>query len=203
MLRFKAVGFAVLTFALCVSEAAFAQGGAGAEEFAEMGRAAYLTGDLSGAEAYLRAAQAAEADPSSPRMSRILNDLGVTLKHQGRYREAALALEQALILVEAKGEAPPDALAARLINLAEVNAAAGREAEVAPLYGRALRILDASVAIPIDFLRMPLIALVGFYAYGEPLSIWLLIGAAIILLANYVALRAEGRRTQMLAAGRP
>ena len=68
------------------------------------------------------------AGHSSPRMSRILNDLGVTLKHQGRYREAALALEQALILVEAKGEAPPDALAARLINLAEVNAAAGREA---------------------------------------------------------------------------
>ena len=68
---------------------------------------------------------------------------------------------------------------------------------------RALRILDASVAIPIDFLRMPLIALVGFYAYGEPLSIWLLIGAAIILLANYVALRAEGRRARKLAAGRP
>lgn len=68
---------------------------------------------------------------------------------------------------------------------------------------RALKILDASLAIPIDFLRMPLIALVGFYFYGEPLSIWLLIGAAMILAANYYALRAEGRRARMLAARVP
>lgn len=65
---------------------------------------------------------------------------------------------------------------------------------------RAFRILDASVAIPIDFLRMPLIALVGFYMYGEPLSVWLLIGAGMILLANYFALRAEKRRTVSASA---
>ena len=59
---------------------------------------------------------------------------------------------------------------------------------------RAFKLLDASVAIPIDFLRVPLSALVGFYLYGELVSVWLLIGAGIILAANYYAFRAEAQR---------
>ena len=68
---------------------------------------------------------------------------------------------------------------------------------------RAFRILDASAAIPIDFLRVPLIALIGYYFYGELVSPWLLLGAGMILAANYYALRAEGRRARMLAARVP
>ncbi len=59
---------------------------------------------------------------------------------------------------------------------------------------RALRILDASIAIPIDFFRVPLIAAIGYLAYGEAVSPWLLLGAAMIFVANYIALRAEARR---------
>ncbi len=57
----------------------------------------------------------------------------------------------------------------------------------------ALRLLDASVAIPIDFLRLPLIALIGFYFYGEGIEVWLLIGAIMIFGSNYYALRKEAR----------
>lgn len=65
---------------------------------------------------------------------------------------------------------------------------------------RALKLLDASVAMPIDFFRVPLIAVVGFYLYGETISIWLVIGAGLILFANYYAIRAEGRRARIQAA---
>ena len=61
---------------------------------------------------------------------------------------------------------------------------------------RALKLLDASVAIPIDFLRMPLIALIGYLFYGETVSAWLALGVAMILASNYYALRAESRRAR-------
>ncbi len=59
---------------------------------------------------------------------------------------------------------------------------------------KALQLLDASIAIPIDFFRVPLIAIVGFYFYGENIEIWLLIGAVMIFGSNYYALRQETRQ---------
>ena len=59
---------------------------------------------------------------------------------------------------------------------------------------QALRLLDASIAIPIDFFRVPLIALIGFYFYGETIEVWLLIGAVMIFGSNYYALRAEAQK---------
>lgn len=56
---------------------------------------------------------------------------------------------------------------------------------------QALRLLDASIAIPIDFFRVPIIALIGFYFYGEAIEVWLLIGAVMIFGSNYYALRKE------------
>ena len=65
---------------------------------------------------------------------------------------------------------------------------------------RAFLYLEATVAIPIDFLRVPLTALVGFSFYGETVSIWLFIGAGIILAANYYAFGAERRRARIARA---
>ncbi|TXB67552.1 DMT family transporter [Paracoccus aurantiacus] len=65
---------------------------------------------------------------------------------------------------------------------------------------RAFQTLDVSVAIPIDFLRVPLIAIVGYLLYGETVGPWLLVGVAMILSANYFALRAEGRRARLAKA---
>ena len=44
--------------------------------------------------------------------------------------------------------------------------------------------VDATVVAPLDFVRVPLTALMGYALYGEPLTIFLLIGAALILIGN-------------------
>lgn len=59
---------------------------------------------------------------------------------------------------------------------------------------QALKRLEASVVIPIDFLRVPLAAIVGYYAYGEVIDFWVFLGGAIILLSNYQAVLRERRR---------
>lgn len=59
---------------------------------------------------------------------------------------------------------------------------------------RALSLAPATVVIPIDFTRLPLIALVGYLVYGEAVGIEIYVGAAIIITANLVNLRSESRR---------
>lgn len=58
---------------------------------------------------------------------------------------------------------------------------------------KALSLAPASVVTPIDFLRLPLIALVGMALYREPLDIWVLAGGAVILAANWTNIAAENR----------
>jgi drug/metabolite transporter (DMT)-like permease len=59
---------------------------------------------------------------------------------------------------------------------------------------RAFTLADATVVVPIDFLRLPLIAVVGALAYGEPLDPWVFVGAAIIFSGTYFSLSREARR---------
>ena len=58
---------------------------------------------------------------------------------------------------------------------------------------RSLRIADASLVVPIDFLRLPLIAVVGMVFYGEPLVLSILLGAAVIFAGTYYSIRRESR----------
>ncbi|WP_343043938.1 DMT family transporter [Marichromatium bheemlicum] len=58
----------------------------------------------------------------------------------------------------------------------------------------AFRHADATLVLPMDFLRLPLIALVGVLCYGEGLDPWVLGGAALILAGNEYSLRRERRR---------
>nr|WP_281502718.1 DMT family transporter [Aliiroseovarius sp. F47248L] len=55
----------------------------------------------------------------------------------------------------------------------------------------ALSLAPASVVIPIDFTRLPLIALIGALFYDEPIGIALVLGASLIVIANLVNIRAE------------
>ncbi|UWQ43260.1 DMT family transporter [Leisingera aquaemixtae] len=50
----------------------------------------------------------------------------------------------------------------------------------------ALSLAPASVVVPIDFARLPAIAILGMVIYGEALDAWVLSGAAIICIANYL-----------------
>ena len=44
---------------------------------------------------------------------------------------------------------------------------------------RAFQLADATVVVPMDFLRLPLIAFVGFAFYGEALSVWVFVGQSL------------------------
>ncbi len=58
---------------------------------------------------------------------------------------------------------------------------------------RAMKLADATVVVPIDFVRLPLIAVVGAAFYGEPFDPVILVGAAVIFAGTYYSLSREGR----------
>ena len=58
---------------------------------------------------------------------------------------------------------------------------------------RAFALADAIIVAPMDFLRLPLIGAVGALAYGEQLDSWVLIGAAVIVVANFLNIWGERR----------
>jgi drug/metabolite transporter (DMT)-like permease len=51
---------------------------------------------------------------------------------------------------------------------------------------KALSIAPVNIVMPIDFVRLPTIALVGMFLYGEALEVMVFVGAAIIFAANYL-----------------
>jgi drug/metabolite transporter (DMT)-like permease len=52
---------------------------------------------------------------------------------------------------------------------------------------------DAIVVAPMDFLRLPLVALVGVVLYQERLNPWVLVGAAVVVFANLLNMWTEQR----------
>ena len=56
---------------------------------------------------------------------------------------------------------------------------------------KALSYAPATVVTPMDFARLPIIAVIGMLFYNEPLSIFVLIGAVVIFAANFVNIRNE------------
>ncbi len=57
----------------------------------------------------------------------------------------------------------------------------------------ALKVAPAIVVTPMDFLRLPAIAIIGAMFYAEPLNIWVLMGAVLIFTGNYANLLGETR----------
>ena len=54
---------------------------------------------------------------------------------------------------------------------------------------KALSIAPASVVMPIDFARLPIIAVVGIMLYDEPVDALIFLGGALIFGANYLNIR--------------
>ena len=59
---------------------------------------------------------------------------------------------------------------------------------------KALSLADAMVVLPMEFLRLPVIALAGLVLYREPLDPWVLAGGGIIATGIWLNLRGETRR---------
>jgi len=67
---------------------------------------------------------------------------------------------------------------------------------------KAISLADATVVVPMDFLRVPLSALAGWLLYGEGVTVWLALGSTLILAGNAVNLwraAANQRKTQARA----
>ena len=58
---------------------------------------------------------------------------------------------------------------------------------------RAFKLADATVAVPIDFVRLPLIAVVGALFYNEAFDPLIIVGAAVIFAGTYYSLTRERR----------
>lgn len=59
---------------------------------------------------------------------------------------------------------------------------------------RAFALADAMIVAPMDFLRLPIIALIGSVLYAEPLDPMVLAGGLVIILGNLLNLWGERRR---------
>jgi len=62
---------------------------------------------------------------------------------------------------------------------------------------------DAMVVIPMDFLRVPLVAVIGWLFYGEHLDIFVFAGAALIVGGVLWNVRGEAQRNNALARALP
>lgn len=58
----------------------------------------------------------------------------------------------------------------------------------------ALSLAPASFVVPIDFIRLPVIVIVGMALYDEPVDLLVLLGAAMIFVGNWANIRSETRR---------
>lgn len=58
---------------------------------------------------------------------------------------------------------------------------------------KALALASAATVMPLDFARLPLIAIIGAVVYDEALDPWVILGAALIFTANYINILASNR----------
>lgn len=64
----------------------------------------------------------------------------------------------------------------------------------------ALSLAPASYVVPIDFIRLPVITIVGVTLYAEPFDLLVILGAAVIFLGNWINIRAETRKSATVQA---
>ncbi len=61
----------------------------------------------------------------------------------------------------------------------------------------ALRLAPATLVMPVDFARLPVLAVVGWLLYHEHLDPMVIAGGALIILANWANLHSEARRSRL------
>lgn len=68
---------------------------------------------------------------------------------------------------------------------------------------RALTHGEATVVMPMDFLRLPVMAMVGWLVYSEGLDMWVVAGAVLILAGNMLTIRRSANARANLIGGQP
>ena len=64
--------------------------------------------------------------------------------------------------------------------------------EMRPVIG----LMSATVVTPFEFLRLPMVSVVGVWLYSEGLEWQVFVGALVVLGANWMNIRAEARSVQ-------
>ncbi|MDA0367742.1 MAG: DMT family transporter [Proteobacteria bacterium] len=83
-----------------------------------------------------------------------------------------------------------------------VVAGAGTFAHIA--FTRALSKADASAVMPLDFMRLPATAVIGYLAFSEIPDVWTFAGAVVIFVSSvYIARRENQDRRAVRAAAQP
>lgn len=65
---------------------------------------------------------------------------------------------------------------------------------------RAFRLADATLVVPLDFLRLPLIAVVGALFYREPIELATMLGAVVMFAGTYYSVSRESRAKPVAAS---
>jgi drug/metabolite transporter (DMT)-like permease len=65
---------------------------------------------------------------------------------------------------------------------------------------RALATADATVVAPLDYLRLPIVALIAFIAFGEVPGIWVWLGGAVIAASSIYIAQREARSKGVASA---
>lgn len=71
------------------------------------------------------------------------------------------------------------------------------------LWTRALKLGDVSALTPISFMQLPVVAVFGFWLFGEALDRWTVLGAAVIFGANAYIARREAQLARRAATASP
>ncbi|MDC3087465.1 DMT family transporter, partial [Paracoccaceae bacterium] len=58
---------------------------------------------------------------------------------------------------------------------------------------KAFSLAPVSVVMPIDFVRLPLISMVGYLFYNEVITWYIILGSALVFIGNYINIKAEER----------
>ena len=58
---------------------------------------------------------------------------------------------------------------------------------------KAFSLAPVSVVMPIDFVRLPLISVVGYLFYNEVLTWYIVLGSILVFVGNYINIKAEER----------
>jgi drug/metabolite transporter (DMT)-like permease len=65
---------------------------------------------------------------------------------------------------------------------------------------RAMLYADATVVVPMDFLRVPLTAMIGWLVYSESIDMLTAVGTALILFGNLLNLKSGKPKIAQVAA---
>jgi drug/metabolite transporter (DMT)-like permease len=59
----------------------------------------------------------------------------------------------------------------------------------------ALAVAPATIVTPMDFMRLPAIAVIGALFYNEAINVWVLLGAVVIFAGNYLNIWSQTRKS--------